>query len=80
MTRVEYTAASDLDGFAVWLCTDTDAQRDALGTSNPRLEPIRQVLASVGFVASELTHSSSTAQSQETVDRDYQGNWFLAMR
>jgi hypothetical protein len=81
VTRVEYTAAfPSLDGFAVWLCTDTDTQRDALGMSNPRLEQIRQVLASVGFGTSELMHSSSTAQSQETVDRDYQGSWFSAMR
>lgn len=81
VTRVEYSAAfPSLDGFAVCLCTDTDTQRDALGISNPRLEQIRQVLASVGFGTSELAHSSSTAQSQETVDRDYQGSWFLAMR
>jgi len=80
VTRVEYTAVfPSLDSFAVWLCTDTDSQRDGLGMSNPRLEPIRQVLASVGFATSDLMHSSSTAQSQETVDRDFQGSWFWAM-
>jgi hypothetical protein len=81
VTRIEYTAAfPSLEGFAVWLCTNWDTERDALGTSNPRLEQLRHVLASVGFTARELSDLSNTAQSQETVERDYRGSWFWAMR
>ena len=81
VVRVEFTAAfPDIDGFGVWLCTATDEEREALGTDNPRYGDVRQALIDCGFTAEQLTDLVTTAQSQETVDRDYEGSWFYALR
>ena len=81
--RVEYVAAwPDLAGVAVWLCTDTDASRDALGVENPASVEVEAILRGCGLSDSDLAPGLlvTTAQSQETVDRDYRGSWFYAMR
>ena len=68
------------DDFAIWLCTATDKQRDGLSRVNPHLEEVRSILLSAGFTPKQLTGLSTTAQSQETVERDYEGSWFYAVR
>ena len=79
--RIEYVAAfPDLDGLAVCLCTDTDAERDRLGTSSPALADVQRVLREVGFQDSDIGQVLTTAQSQETIDREYDGKWFYALR
>jgi hypothetical protein len=40
----------------------------------------RKVLMSVGFTPAELADLSVIAESQETVDREYEGSWYYAMR
>ena len=75
---VEYVAAFPQDEFAVWLVTITDEERDRLGTLNPRLEDVRAVLLRSGFTEAWLGSLMTTAQSQETVSRDYEGKWFYA--
>jgi hypothetical protein len=35
---------------------------------------------SVGFTPAELADLSVIAESQETVDRQYEGSWYYAMR
>ncbi|GIG87370.1 hypothetical protein [Plantactinospora endophytica] len=79
--RIEYIAAfPNFDYFTVWLCTGTDAEREALGTPNPAIDEVRQILRRTGFTAAQLTGLDTIAQSQETVDRDYESSWFYAMR
>ncbi|MCI0425155.1 MAG: hypothetical protein L0Z47_04790 [Actinobacteria bacterium] len=81
VTAIRYTAAfPDDDDLAVWLCTSTDTERDRLDTDNPRLDVVREVLAAVGLTNDRLGVLATVAQSQETVDRDYRGNWFYALR
>ena len=83
VTSVRYVAAfPHLDGVAVWLCTTTDAERDALGLTAPRLNDVRRILLDVGLGEEELSGSGlvTTKQSQETVDREFEGNWLYAMR
>ena len=81
VTRIEYPAAfPDLDGFAVWLCTTTDDERETLGRDSPSLEQVRGVLLEAGFSPDELQGLATVAQSQETVDRDFESSWFYAMR
>lgn len=81
ISRVEYVV-----GFVkpyrvfVWLGTDTDAERDALPRDDPFLDEVREVLDAVGLPHDEAHLDGTTAQSQETVDRDYEGNWFYALR
>jgi hypothetical protein len=81
VVRIEYVAAfPEQDDFYVWLCTETDEQRDSLGIGDPLLDEVRQVLVEAGFTAGQVAHVRSTAQSQETVDRSYEGSWFYALR
>lgn len=79
MTDVQFVAAfPDLDGVSVWLCTDSDHQRDALSRNGYERDTVVEIFHSLGFPESE--EILTTAQSQETVDRDYEGSWFFAMR
>jgi hypothetical protein len=64
----------------VWLVTATDAERDALHKSNPFLPEVISVILSGDFPAEHATIEGTVAQSQETVDRDYEGSWFYALR
>ena len=81
VVRVEANAAfPHLDSVGICLCTTSDSQRDALGATNPQIERVRSLLIDVGFTREQLTDLATTAQSQETVDRDYQGSWFYALR
>ncbi len=63
-----------------WLVTATDAERDALGSSNPGLEEVTSAILASGFPVEHATIDGTVAQSQETVNRDYGGSWFYALR
>ncbi len=64
----------------VWLQTTNDEERDRLA-SNPQTLPwIREVLVASGYPVIEASLTTVTIQSQETVDRSYDGSWFYAMR
>jgi hypothetical protein len=79
--RIEYTVGFVFPWkYGVWLCVDTDEQRDALGTDNPHRDLVREVLAAVGIPSDHLQDLVTTSQSQETVDREYEGSWFYALR
>jgi hypothetical protein len=64
----------------VWLVTATDAERDALGSSNPFLAEVTSAILTSGFPVEHAAIAGTVAQSQETVDRDYEGSWFYALR
>jgi hypothetical protein len=75
----------DLAGVNVWLKTETDAARDALlttegGVASATTHSIRERLREVGFAAPDLDGTTVTVQSSETVQRDFDGSWFYAMR
>jgi hypothetical protein len=81
--RIEYVAAwPDLAGVSVWLCTNTDTERDALGSDNPAKAEVEAVLRDCGLDDRDLGPGLlvTTAQSQETVDRQFSGSWFNATR
>lgn len=65
---------------SVWLVTASDAQRDALGGGQPLHDEVGAILTEAGLAARHAYFAGTTAQSQETVDRDYEGNWFYALR
>ena len=64
----------------VWLVTATDAERDALGSSSPGLPTVTSAILASGFPAEHATIDGTVAQSQESVDREYEGSWFYALR
>lgn len=65
---------------SAWLATATDAERDKLGRDQPFLTEVRDVVASEGLPSGRARVNATVAQSQETVDRDYEGSWFYALR
>lgn len=67
-------------GVHVWLVTATDAERDALGSHNPFLEEVASAILANDFPSQHASMAGTVAQSQETVDRDYEGSWFYALR
>jgi hypothetical protein len=97
--RIEYVAGfPEVPLLSVWLCTTTDAQRDALSVhrdrtgmpvervvremrvTTPVATTVRTTLLAHGFTEGDLDGLIVVAQSQETVDRDYEGSWFYATR
>jgi len=81
VVRIEFVSAfPSSDRIVVWLGTETDRQRDSLGVDDPLLDEVRSVLVRTGFAPEQLNDLMTTAQSQETVDRDYAGSWFYALR
>lgn len=80
VTEVRYISWLPMAGVAVWLCTSTDAQRDVLGSSDPAWEMVRTMLHACALRDRDLDRLTTNAPSQETVDRDYEGSWFYAMR
>jgi hypothetical protein len=79
--HIEVTGGYDTFGaIELWLGTATDEQRDRLGSRDPLLSEVRAVLSASGIDDDVVTRVRTRTQSQETVDRDHDGNWFAAMR
>ena len=79
--RIEY-AVGFVDPYdvSVWLATATDAQRDALAQQDGLEEKVAETLRAAGIDESDAVFSNVIVQSQETVDREYDGSWFYALR
>lgn len=65
---------------AFWVRTPTDAERDALLGDPAVFEALRSLLRDAGYPEESLGRVGFTAQSDETVDRDYGGNWYHATK
>lgn len=91
VVRVEWVVGFiDPPRISVWLGTSTDAERNALAdpTEDPDhfvgdallTQKVAKVLEEAGLKTGDGWFHVVVVQSQETVDRDYEGRWFLAMR
>jgi hypothetical protein len=65
---------------AIWITTATDVQRDVLRRDPEFLADIRQALREAGYPAGAMDGIAVEVESQETVDRDHQGNWWNAVK
>ena len=74
--------AFDLDPqhLALWLVTATDRQRDALLADGQADAAVRQALADAGYPRRAIPLVGVTAESRETVDRDFGGDWWAAVK
>jgi hypothetical protein len=68
------------NNLAVWTRVDTDAQRDRLAADTSLRLAMRQALAAEGYPAWALSGVAFAFQSDETVKRDYEGNWWYAIK
>ncbi len=63
---------------AIWISTPTDAERDALRADPALAAAFDAVLHNVGYSLADI--AGFAFESQETVDRDYGGNWWYAVK
>lgn len=75
-------SALDLDSPRPWFLvkTKTDAERDLLTGNEALLKEIKGVFRARDCPDEILQRIVFTFQSQETVERDYAGNWYFALR
>ena len=59
--------------------TKTDAERDVLATNDTLLNEFRDVFRARDCPEELISKLVFVFKSQETVDRDYQGNWYWAL-
>jgi hypothetical protein len=65
---------------AIFITTPTDADRDLMRASPDLVSEFRSALLAVGYPPSAVSEVSFNFESQETVDRDYNGNWWYATK
>jgi hypothetical protein len=59
-----------------WICVKTDGERDRLRADRPLLANLRQLLVDFDYPPEGRDHVHIGFESQETVDRDSDGNWW----
>lgn len=70
-------AAEEPFTFRIWLVTDTDGERDALAADSGLQERVQSAAAAAGL---RPLLDGLGVESQETVDRDYGGRWFVRLQ
>jgi len=61
---------------AIWVTTKTDKERDDLANDVDLHEHLRAVLLQAGYPPEAVPHIGFAFESQQTVDRDFAGNWY----
>ena len=74
--------AVDIDPklLAVWITTETDAQRDALAADPALKAALVAVLHAVGYPEAAIPEVIFTYESQETVAREFGGDWWACIK
>lgn len=64
----------------VWLVTTTDDEKATVVEHGFFRPDVLSALAGAGVAPDLVERAGVTVESQETVDRDFEGRWFHAMR
>jgi hypothetical protein len=59
-----------------YICVETDRTRDELQKDSDLMHKLRTVLKEVNYPPEARDQVSIAFASQETVNRDFQGNWY----
>jgi hypothetical protein len=65
---------------AFWITTQTDAERDLMRSAPELVSEFRQVLLDAGYPATAVPDIGFEFEAQQTVDRDYNGNWWYRVK
>jgi hypothetical protein len=65
---------------AYWIFTTTDAERDRLQADPALATELREIVRRSGYPAEAIEHVGFAFESKETVDRDFGGNYWFAMK
>jgi hypothetical protein len=61
---------------AFWITTQTDGERDSMRSAPQLVYEFRQVLLDAGYPVTAVADVAFEFEAQQTVDRDYNGNWW----
>jgi hypothetical protein len=65
---------------AIWITVATDEQKNALNVHTELIEQFQQAILELGYPAESVPGIGYAFESQETVDRDYDHNWWYAIK
>lgn len=65
---------------AIWITTKTDEERDRLRRDSDLLRQLRDALLRAGYPLASVPYVGFAFESQETVERDFGGNWYHATK
>jgi hypothetical protein len=80
--RVSSFGATSIDPRHLCICIDvkSDDMRNRLQEDQALIDQLRQALLTCGYPAESVPLVGFSIESQETVDRDFGGNWFYARK
>ena len=64
----------------LWLETRTDAEKAAVAARECFTEQVREILTEAGLDADLARRARVTVESAQSVERDFEGSWFYAMK
>jgi hypothetical protein len=65
---------------AIWITTPTDEERDLMRATPELLPEFQRALLAAGYPTNAVPEVGFAFESQQTVDRDYNGNWRHAVK
>jgi hypothetical protein len=65
---------------AIWITTQTDSERDNLRAKPELIDKFRTTLSEAGYPREAVPKVGFEFESQETVNRDFHGSWYLATK
>jgi hypothetical protein len=74
------TTHKSADNLRIGIDVATDAEREMLRNDAGLLDEARLALAEAGYPQGSIDRVSISIESQETVDREFDGNWFCARK
>ena len=74
--------ATDIDPkyLAIWITTSTDSLRDTIKNDNDLKESVRDILRENDYPEDAIPFVGIAFESEETVKRDFDGNWWYAVK
>jgi hypothetical protein len=80
--HVAHCGVTCMEPSLTWILikTKTDAERDLLTENKTLLNEFRDVFRVRGCSEDLIADLAFTFESRETVDRDYAGNWYWALK
>jgi hypothetical protein len=68
------------DNLAIWITTATDDERNVMRASPEFLSELREIRLAAGYPRAAIPEVGFEFESQQTVDRDYGGNWWYRIK
>jgi hypothetical protein len=75
LKRMGPLGTDDRTTWSCWVVTATDVERDRIKNDSALIANLWKVSSDAGFAPDSIT-----VQSHETIEREYEGSWFYAMR